>query len=105
VKRTTRFFKALSDRTRLRILWLLFRNGQASADEIERVLDIPQDRASSHLKYLLNAGVIMRGVGTQGPRYRVMQQTDPFRRATLEGLKCRLCEPDVAAQLEQKLKE
>jgi DNA-binding transcriptional ArsR family regulator len=105
VKRTTRFFKALSDRNRLRILWLLFRNGHASASEIEGALDITQDRTSSHLKYLLNAGVIVQGVGTQGRRYRVMQQTDPFRRATLEGLRCRLCESDITTQLEQRLKE
>ena len=105
MKRTTRFFKALSDRTRLQILWLLFRRGHASIHDIERILGIPQARASGHLKYLLNAGVIMNRPDLQGPRYRVMQQTDPFRRATLEGLKCRLCEPGIAAHLEPRLNQ
>ncbi len=104
MKRTTRFFKALSDRTRLQILWLIFHEGQASTTDIERVLGISETRASGHLKYLLNAGVIVNRPDMQDPSYKVMRQTDPFRRDTIEGLRCRLCQADVSAQLEQKLK-
>jgi DNA-binding transcriptional ArsR family regulator len=103
MKRTTRFFKALADRTRLQILWLVFRNGHASMEEIEKVLEIPQTRVLDHLRYLVNAGVLVSRADSEGHRYRVMQQTDPFRRATLEGLKCKLCEPDIAAQFDQRL--
>jgi DNA-binding transcriptional ArsR family regulator len=105
MKRTTRFFKALSDRTRLQILWLISRKGQASLQDIERVLGIPPKRASGHVKYLMNAGVIVNRPDIQGPCYRLMQQTDPFRRATLDGLKDKLCEPAISAALERRLDE
>jgi|GEM_PF-1311978 len=99
MRRTARFFKAISDQTRLRILCLLFRNGQASAQEIEQVLGIPQDRASGHLKYLLNAGVVVNRDQGREVGYRVMTQTDPFRRSILEGLRSRLSEPEISGGL------
>lgn len=104
MKRTSRFFKALSDQTRLRILWLLFRKGQATGQEIENILGISRDRVADHLKYLVNAGVV-RLLDPAHPAYAVMQQTDPLRRTTMEGLRCRFCEPEIASQLEQRLGE
>lgn len=105
MKRTARFFKALSDHTRLQILWLLFRKGQASLRDIQNVLDIPEVRAANHLKYLANAGVIQSRQEGDDAKYKVMQQTDEFRRATLEGLRCRICEQVSPLYLEQKLGE
>jgi DNA-binding transcriptional ArsR family regulator len=104
MRKTSRFFKALSDQTRLKILWLLFRRGQASLREVEHVLGISQARAVNHMKYLMNAGVV-RVYGAERTVYAVMQQTDPFRRATLEGLKCQLCEAETAVTLERRLAE
>ena len=102
MKRTSRFFKALSDQTRLKILWLLFRKGKATLHEIEHVLEVPRTRLVNHLKYLQNAGVVRVGNSEQ-TSYRVMQQTDPFRQTTLDGLRCRLAELETPAHLESRL--
>ena len=51
-------FRALSDRTRLRILNLL-RGGELCVCHIVAVLDIPQPTASRHLAYLRKAGLVV----------------------------------------------
>ncbi|MDC7240029.1 MAG: metalloregulator ArsR/SmtB family transcription factor [Spirochaetales bacterium] len=52
-------FKALSDRTRLKIMWLLmFIDSKISASEIIDVLEENQYNVSKHLKVLKNAGLI-----------------------------------------------
>jgi len=50
-----RFFKALSDPTRLRILLLLSR-GELSVGELTGALELPQSTVSRHLAYLRTAG-------------------------------------------------
>jgi ArsR family transcriptional regulator len=52
----TKVFRAVSDRTRLRILNLL-RGGEVCVCHIVAVLDIPQPTASRHLAYLRKAGL------------------------------------------------
>ena len=51
-------FRALSDRTRLRILHLLRRGALCVGDLVE-VLDVPQPFASRHLAYLRKAGLVV----------------------------------------------
>jgi len=51
-------FKALSDETRLTILALVFRHGQLCVCEVEQILGITQSKASRHLRYLRDAGVL-----------------------------------------------
>ena len=53
-----RMFKALSDETRLRILGLVFKNGPMCVCEVERILRITQSKASRHLRYLRDAGLL-----------------------------------------------
>jgi ArsR family transcriptional regulator, arsenate/arsenite/antimonite-responsive transcriptional repressor len=55
---TTTVFRALSDRTRLRILNLL-QGGELCVCHIVSVLDIPQPTASRHLSYLRKAGLVV----------------------------------------------
>ena len=50
-------FKALADRTRLRILGLLL-GGEVCVCDIHEALKIPQPRASRHLAYLRRAGLV-----------------------------------------------
>lgn len=50
-------FKAFADETRLRILNLL-RKGELCVCEIKDVLEITQSKASRHLTYLKNAGLV-----------------------------------------------
>ena len=52
-------FRALGDRTRLRILNLL-RGGEVCVCHIHEALRIPQPTASRHLAYLRRAGLVQR---------------------------------------------
>lgn len=52
-----RLFKALADRTRLRILALLA-TGETCVCDIHEALRIPQPKASRHLAYLRRAGLV-----------------------------------------------
>ena len=54
---TVQFFKALADETRLRILNLLVR-GELCVCDIMKILAIGQSKASRHLAYLKNAGLV-----------------------------------------------
>ena len=54
----SRVFKALSDETRLTIMGLVFRHGQLCVCEVERILGISQSKASRHLRYLRDSGVL-----------------------------------------------
>jgi ArsR family transcriptional regulator len=51
-------FRALSDRTRLRILNLL-QGGELCVCHLVAVLDVPQPTASRHLAYLRKAGLVV----------------------------------------------
>ena len=54
----TKLFRAVSDRTRLRILNLL-REGEVCVCHLVAVLDIPQPTASRHLAYLRKARLVI----------------------------------------------
>ncbi len=58
MKRLSRIFKALSDETRLTILALVLRHGHLCVCEVEQVLGITQSKASRHLRYLRDAGLL-----------------------------------------------
>lgn len=58
MKRLATAFKALSDETRVRIMALLFRHGHLCPCEVEQLLGISQSKASRHLRYLRNAGLL-----------------------------------------------
>lgn len=52
------FFKALGDESRLRILFLLYKNKEMCISDLELVLDFTQTKISRHLAYLRNAGLV-----------------------------------------------
>jgi ArsR family transcriptional regulator, arsenate/arsenite/antimonite-responsive transcriptional repressor len=54
-----RVFKAISDETRLQIMALIFRHGEVCVCEVEQILGITQSKASRHLRYLRDAGVLL----------------------------------------------
>jgi|SRR5208282_6019553 len=55
---TKTIFRALSDRTRLRILNLL-QGGELCVCHIVAVLEVPQPTASRHLSYLRKTGLVV----------------------------------------------
>ena len=56
-RRTTRWFHALSDETRLEIVRLLS-HGERCVCELQEVLEAAQSRLSFHLKVLKEAGLV-----------------------------------------------
>lgn len=50
-------FRAVCDRTRVRILNVL-RSGERCVGDILRIIQVPQPRASRHLAYLKRAGLV-----------------------------------------------
>ena len=51
-------FKALADETRLTIMALLLRHGELCVCDVMAALQISQSKASRHLRYLKNAGLL-----------------------------------------------
>lgn len=54
----SQIFKALSDEARIRIIHLLYKNGEMCISDIEQVLDFTQTKTSRHVSYLKNAGLL-----------------------------------------------
>ncbi|MDI6852113.1 MAG: metalloregulator ArsR/SmtB family transcription factor [Deltaproteobacteria bacterium] len=58
MKKQAQFFKGLADETRLKILWLLMGQEELCVCDIMSVLRITQSKASRHLRYLYNLGLV-----------------------------------------------
>ena len=58
MEKEEQLFKALADKTRLRILWLLMEEKKLCVADVMGVLAITQSSASRHLRYLFNAGLV-----------------------------------------------
>lgn len=54
----TQVFKALSEESRVRILYLIYKNGDMCISDLEQILDYTQSKTSRHLSYLKNAGLL-----------------------------------------------
>jgi ArsR family transcriptional regulator len=58
MKNEARLFKSLADETRLKILWLLMDQDELFVCDIMHTLGITQSKASRHLRYLFNVGLV-----------------------------------------------
>jgi ArsR family transcriptional regulator, arsenate/arsenite/antimonite-responsive transcriptional repressor len=54
----SQIFKACADESRIRILHLIFSNGEMCISDIEKILDFTQAKTSRHLIYLKNSGIL-----------------------------------------------
>ena len=54
----SQLFKAFSDESRVRILYLLYKNTEMCVSDMEQVLDFTQAKTSRHVIYLKNAGLL-----------------------------------------------
>jgi ArsR family transcriptional regulator len=80
-------FKALSDETRLQMLGLLLREGELCVCDFVEVLSVTQSKASRHLRYLVNAGLLQdRRAGTW-VYFRIAEQAGDVQAAVLESLR------------------
>ena len=72
-----RIFRALSDRTRLRILNLL-KGGEMCVCDLVDILEVPQPTASRHLSYLRKAGLVTARKAGHWNYYRLATNRRPF---------------------------
>jgi ArsR family transcriptional regulator len=87
MKKLARVFKALADETRLEILALLFEHEELCVCDLTATLGITQSKASRHLRYLVNAGILSdRREGTW-MLYQVVEQADEETSLVLDTLK------------------
>jgi ArsR family transcriptional regulator len=76
-------FKALADRTRLRILGLLL-DGEICVCHIHESLGVPQPKTSRHLAYLRRAGLVETRKEGQWVHYRLAAMGDPVMQALFD---------------------
>jgi len=95
--RTDTMFRAYSDRTRLRILYLLL-GGESCVGNIVEVLGVEQPSASRHLAYLRKAGLVSVRRAGLWCYYSLAPAREPFHAKLLECLTCCFAEvPEIRA--------
>ena len=92
INRVDLLFRAFSDRTRLRILYML-RGGELCVCHIVDVLGVPQPKASRHLAYLRRAGLVLARKEGHWSYYRLAPARTTFHQKLLDCLCC--CFQDV----------
>ena len=78
-------FKALADRTRLRIIGLL-RAGEICVCDIHESLALPQPTVSRHLAYLRKTGLVETRKDGLWVHYRLANLPDPVMQALLDAV-------------------
>jgi DNA-binding transcriptional ArsR family regulator len=73
----TEFFKALSDTTRQRIVYLLLHTQSLHVNEFCQILSVPQSKVSRHLTILRNAGWVVFNRRDKRIFYRIDPDIDP----------------------------
>lgn len=102
MKELAKFFKALSDETRLQIVVLLLMKDELCVCDIENSLEMTQSKASRHLRYLVNAGVLTDRRHNIWVYYSINSGLNEDELAILEALKKRIGS-DVRNDLRKKL--
>lgn len=54
----TSVFKSFSEESRVRILNLIFQNGEMCISDLEQILEFTQTKTSRHITYLKNTGLL-----------------------------------------------
>lgn len=108
IKEFARFFKALSDETRLKMLILLLNNKELCVCDFMNVLGISQSKASRHLRYLFNIGLFQERREQVWIYYRISEEISKDKLILLESLKNILsneCYIELETRLNEWLKE
>ena len=94
-------FRALSDRTRLRILNLL-RDGELCVCDLVDVLDVPQPTASRHLAYLRKTELVLARKEGLWHYYRIADHDTRFHQSLWDCLAaCESVDPELAEDRRQ----
>ena len=97
-------FKALADATRLRILGLLL-TGEVCVCDIHESLKIPQPKASRHLAYLRNAGLVDTRRDGLWIHYRLGTLPDPVLAAIGDAVRHALTHVDSVRRDAERLQK
>lgn len=97
-------FKALGDATRLRILGLLL-TGEVCVCHIYQSLKIPQPKASRHLAYLRNAGLVETRRDGLWVHYRMASLPDPVLKTISEAVRHALTHVEVVHRDAERLQK
>jgi ArsR family transcriptional regulator len=95
-------FKALSDETRLQMLGLLLQAGELCVCDFVEVLEITQSKASRHLRYLVNAGLLLDRREAVWVYFRLAETPEPAQAVLLAQLPSLLAgalDPKLAPRL------
>lgn len=95
-------FKALADETRLEILALLLVGGELCVCDVEGALGITQSKASRHLRYLLNAGLVENRRAGVWMHYLIPKKLDAARREIIRAAR-KVVTDDKRTELEDRL--
>ena len=98
------FFKALGDKTRLRILGLLL-NGEVCVCHIHESLKTSQPKVSRHLAYLRATGLVETRREGVWIHYRLAELSDPLRETVAAAIKHMLTHVDVIHKDAERLQK
>ncbi len=74
----TQIMKSFSDESRVRIMYLLYKNKEMCISDLEMVLDFTQTKTSRHLIYLKNAGLVVAKKVDQWTYYSIKEEVEDF---------------------------
>ena len=97
-------FKALADRTRLRILGLLLA-GEVCVCDLQGSLRSPQSKVSRHLAYLRRAGLVDTRREGLWVHYRLASVADPVQAAIVDAVSHALTHTEVVQRDGGRLKK
>ncbi len=95
-------YKALADETRLQMVALLLEEPELCVCHLERTLGITQSKASRHLRYLLNAGLLSDRREGVWMYYRLADEMAPELRALVDSVRATI-DPAVVKALRARL--
>ena len=102
MKVEAQIFKALSDETRLRIM-ILLTHGELCVCDIEKILDTTQSKASRHLSYLKNSGLVNDRRNGVWIYYSIKDENNILQQSIINCLKNCFNQNEIAKQDYQKL--
>jgi ArsR family transcriptional regulator len=97
-------FKALADATRLRILGLLL-TGEVCVCDIHESLEIPQPKASRHLAYLRQAGLVDTRRDGLWIHYRLAKLADPVLTVIVDAIRHALTHTETVQRDAERLQK
>ncbi|HTJ52852.1 MAG TPA: metalloregulator ArsR/SmtB family transcription factor [Cyclobacteriaceae bacterium] len=91
-------FKACADESRVRILHLIFINGEMCISDLEHILEFTQAKTSRHLIYLKNSGILSYRRYNHWVFYQIKDEVDEIVKQILSFLR-----KDAQLQKDQQL--